>query len=156
MNKKKLISLIASFLIASSCTLFANAAQTSEPTEFIVDNEGIHFISGTNIEPRWKFISSCGLTFTPTGRSIKIVAYTNYYSDIATSASATVNLDRYINGSWESYESWTDTSYNDLPAAAGDTITVPAGKYRCISVHTATDGSFTESKTIDGGSKTIS
>lgn len=175
MLKKVLVSLLATFMMASSCTLFASAAQTTEPVEFTVTGDSIIFASDTlsakqidylrgnnrsgiaevNIQPRWRFISSCGLGFNPDGTRVEITAYTNYYSDIATSAYAEATLERYVNGSWSFYRRWSDTSYTDLPAVAGTTLTVPSGKYRCYSVHTATDGSYTDSKTIEAGEKDI-
>ncbi len=162
-------------MMASSCTLFASAAQVSESVEFIVTENSINFVSDNlsveqvdylravnrsgvaevNIEPRFRFISSCGLGFNPDGTSVNIVAYTNYYPSLADSASAEATLERYVNGSWNFYRRWSDTSYTDLPAAFNHTITVPKGRYRCYSLHTATDGSSTESKTIDAGEKDV-
>ena len=161
-------------MVSSSCTLFASAAQTSDPVEFIVTEDTIIFVSDNvnaaqvdylkesstdvaevNIMPRYKFISSCGLTFTPKGTKVTVTAYTNYYSDIATSAYAEATLERYVDGSWSFYRMWRDTSYDDFPAVAGTTLTVPAGRYRCSSLHTATDGTYTDSQVIDGGEKNI-
>lgn len=175
MLKKVLVSLLATFMMASSCTVFASAAQVTESAEFTVTGDSIIFASDTlsakqidylrgnnrngvaevNIQPRYRFISSCGLKFAPDGNKVKVVAYTNYYSDIATSAYAEVTLERYVNGSWSFYRMWRDTSYDDLPAQAGSTITVPSGRYRCTSLHTATDGTYSDSQEIDGGEKNI-
>lgn len=176
MLKKVLVSLLAAFMMASSCTLFASAAQVTEPIEFTATGDSIIFASDTlsakqidylrgnnrsgvaevNIEPRFRFISSCGLGFNPDGNKVEVAAYTNYYSDIATSAFVEVTIERYVNGSWNFYRRWSDTSYTDLPAQVGAfTITVPAGRYRCTSLHTATDGTYTDNKTIDSGEKNI-
>lgn len=175
MIKKILVSLLATFMMASSCTLFASAAQTTEPVEFTVTGNSIIFASDTlsakqidylrgnnrsgvaevNIQPRYRFISSCGLGFNPDGNKVEITAYTNYYPSLAESAYAEVTLERYVNGSWSFYRMWRDTSYTDLPAQAGSTITVPSGRYRCYSLHTATDGKYTDSQEIDAGEKNI-
>lgn len=175
MLKKVLVSLLATFMVASSCTLFASAAQVTEPAEFTVTGDSIIFASDTlsaeqidylrgnnrngvaevNIQPRYRFISSCGLKFDPDGNKVKVVAYTNFYPSLAESAYAEVTLERYVNGSWSFYRRWSDTSYTDLPAQAGSTITVPSGRYRCYSLHTATDGIYSDSQEIDGGEKNI-
>ncbi|HIS30015.1 MAG TPA: hypothetical protein IAB44_00460 [Candidatus Limivivens intestinipullorum] len=59
-----------------------------------------------------------------------------------------LSLQRLVGGSWRTYTTITDTSYNTWTASAGTTVTVPRGySYRVKGVHTAQKGSTVESAT---------
>lgn len=58
-----------------------------------------------------------------------------------------VRVERLVNGSWETYTSWSATKYNSALVSTSKTLTVPVGYYyRVYSTHAAnsdSSGSFT-------------
>lgn len=96
--------------------------------------KGIHLRSGSSS------ISKAGTGMITAGG-------TTIAQKIVSTVSVTVRVERLVNGSWQTYTSWSSTRYDAASATTSRTLSVPTGYYyRAHCFHSAnsdSSGSYT-------------
>lgn len=105
--------------------------------------------AGAEIQARGAYLQSGFSKISKAGAGKVTVGGTTTAQRKVSTVSINVNVERYVNGSWKHYTSWTSTKKNTISVTLAKTISVPKGySYRVRSVHYA--NSDVSSSTTNG------
>lgn len=78
---------------------------------------------------RGVYLGSGSSTISKVGTGKIAAGGTTIAQSIVSSVAVNVRVERYVNGSWQIYTSWSTTRYNAASASSSKTLTVPKGYY---------------------------
>lgn len=133
---RKKVKKIVSFLLAMALTLglsLSVSGQMVKAAEEIQEEIGY-----TDIQTRGVYLQSGSSKISKPGAGKITVGGTTRAQKVVDTVSINVNVEKYVNGYWEHYTSWTVTKHDTVSVTTSKTLSVPKGYYyRVKSVHYA-------------------
>lgn len=133
---RKKVKKMVSFLLAMALTLglsLSVSGQMVKAAEEIQEEIGY-----TDIQTRGVYLQSGSSKISKPGAGKITVGGTTRAQKVVDTVSINVNVEKYVNGYWEHYTSWTVTKHDTVSVTTSKTLSVPKGYYyRVKSVHYA-------------------
>lgn len=133
MKKRKILSFVMALMMV--CALFGGVKTEVKASDNMECVDGSYLTHDDSSEvtvgsmTRGIYLKSGSSNITRAGTG-KIAAGGNTVGQKSVSKiTVVVKVQRYVNGNWNSYTSWTTTNYNSSYVSSSKTLSVPTGYY---------------------------
>ena len=151
MKKRKILSFLMALAMAFIlCGGMKNEVQASDNIEcvdgsYLTNDDSSEVTVGSMTRGIYLKSGSSNITRAGTG---KIAAGGNTVGEKTVSKiTVVVKVQRYVNGYWNSYTSWTATNYNSSYVSSSKTLSVPTGYYYRVCCTHYADSDVSDSYT---------
>ena len=141
--KKKVVSMITviAMIFGMSSMIPMESVKAAEETMIdgsVLLNDEEESVGEMKQETRGQYLQTGTSKIVKAGTGKIAVGGTTIAQRTVSSIKVTVIVERLVNGSWESYTSWSASKTNAYSVSTSKTLTVPRGYYyRVRSIHNA-------------------
>lgn len=133
MRKGKILSLVMAVLMV--CGLVVGSQDIVKAADNPICVDGSYLTDDDSSEvtvgsmSRGVYLKSGSSTITKAGTGMIAAGGNTVGQKSVSKITVVVKVQRYVNGYWNSYTSWTTTNYNSSYVSSSKTLSVPTGYY---------------------------
>lgn len=152
LRKGKILSLVMAVIMI--CSLVVGMQDVVKAADDPICVDGSYLTDDESSEAtvgsmsRGVYLKSGSSTITKAGTGMIAAGGNTVGQKSVSKITVVVKVQRYVNGNWNSYTSWTTTNYNSSYVSSSKTLSVPTGYYyRVCCTHYAdsdVSGSYTD------------
>lgn len=133
MKKRKILSFVMALMMV--CALFSGVKNEAKAADEMECVDGSYLTHDESSEAtvgsmtRGIYLKSGSSNITRAGTGMIAAGGNTVGQKSVSKITVVVKVQRYVNGNWNSYTSWTTTNYNSSYVSSSKTLSVPTGYY---------------------------